>query len=357
MARRREQGPPRHASVLGPTAFELCEERLGLFGFRRSRRARCCIFSGFSGGTPGRCALLLVATLATLTGSARAAETDDGRTLNVVMNAPSERVGAAVPLAFGRRLTLVMPAKVRMAVPGTTDVLVAHVRDDVVVVSLIDSPYVQGERPETHLSVLSEEGLALTVPFRVAAKGEAVPDLLRVTRGPGIAREATADMLAATEQWLRRSDTDLALGDASGFGGLEPALAVRAERGLARQVARSGVAVLESGEARTKSDFIYLARSPVVRVGERATVQLKLRNHSQPTFRVDRVTVFSGGVALPAEQVITWTLGTEVPPDGEPRNLGVVFPATVMGTEDPTVQVCGLGPPQGEGPCVKLSLN
>jgi hypothetical protein len=277
--------------------------------------------------------------------------------VNVVMNAASERVAASVPLGFGRRLTLVMPTKVRMAVPGTADVLVAHVRDDVVVVSLIDSPYVQSERPETHLSVLSEEGLALTVSFRVAGPKEAVPDLLRVTRGPGLAREATAEMLAATEQWLRRSDTDLALSDASGFGALEPVLAIRAERGWARQVARSGVAVLESGEARTKSDFIYLARSPVVRVGDRAAVQLMLRNHSQPTFRVDRVTILAGDAALPAEQVSVWTLGVEVPADGEARTLGVVFPATAMGVEGPQVEVCGLGAAQGEGPCVRLGLD
>lgn len=288
---------------------------------------------------------------------ARAEEAPDERTLNVVMNAASERVGAPVPLAFGRRLTLVMPTKVRMAVPGTTDVLVAHVRDDVVVVSLIDSPYVQQERPETHLSVLSEEGLTLLVPFRVAAPGEAVPDLLRVSRGPELAREATADMLVATEQWLRRSDHDLMHANVSGFGTLETLLAVRAERGLAREIARSGVAVIESGEARTKDDFIYLSRSPVVRVGDRAAVQLSLRNHSQPPFRVDRVTVFAGEVAVPAEQVTVWTLGIEVPPDGQPRQLGVLFPASVMGTDDPAVQVCGLGAPQTEGPCVRLALD
>ncbi|MCA9560977.1 MAG: hypothetical protein KC583_20655, partial [Myxococcales bacterium] len=109
-----------------------------------------------------------------------------------------------LPLYFDQRLTLVMPGPVRLAVPGSPDVVTAHVKDQLVVLSLVDSEFVRVRRPTTNLTVLTVDGTPFTCRLSVAASAaEASLDLVRVLPDPDKVQRAGPEAVALVEAWLR----------------------------------------------------------------------------------------------------------------------------------------------------------
>ncbi len=233
-----------------------------------------------------------------------------------------------LPLYFDQRLTLVMPGPVRLAVPGSPDVVTAHVRDQLVVLSLVDSEFVRVRRPTTNLTVLTADGTPFTCRLSVAASAaEAGVDLVRVLPDPGKVQRAGPEAVALVEAWLRDGARALPEDVRPTFAPLAAQIDARARRQVAGWVARDGAERL-ADTRRTKRAFVYLTSHGLVRVGPFLAARLSVTNHTQPPFTVGAVRVRAGGAEL--TDAVVEVPDRVVAPDGEPRGLGVLLPAAAL---------------------------
>ncbi len=225
-------------------------------------------------------------------------------TLNVRLGPDDTGPEAPIALHFERRLTVVMPDPVRLAVPGSHDVVSTHVRENVVVAALVDSPEVRRRRPTTNLTVLTEAGVVFTCRLTVAARQE----------------EAEVDVVEVHVVRPPAAPPPKPVGDP------RPSLARWAAEGLA-----------VAGEvARDRSSFIYLVSHGAARIGPVWVLRLGVRNHSRPPFRIGRVRVAGTDAVWHAAEAV-------VPPDARERSLGVV--ASAPSPDEPlVVEVCEAAP-------------
>ncbi|MBU0551630.1 hypothetical protein KKF91_01395 [Myxococcota bacterium] len=253
---------------------------------------------------------------------------------------------------FDKRLTLVMPDDVRLAVPGSPDVLAAHIRDHVVVLTLIDSPYVRERRPTTNLSVFTRLGAPFTAQIQVGQRPEeARYDLVRVEGAPSRALKASDEALDVVTAWLKEGDAVLEARTQARFGAvLTPLLAARAHRQLLRRLARDGVEALIEPGVRVKDGFIYLDILGLYRVGDEAILRLGLTNHSQPAFQLARATLETNAGAVPARLE---ALEATVPDDGQARYAVISFDAKHL-TGALTARLCEEG---SQPRCVEAVLR
>ena len=115
---------------------------------------------------------------------------------------------------------------------------------------------------------------------------------------------------------------------------------------------RPGFEVL-AGVQRTRQGFIYLTSHGLLRLGDAAVLRLTAANHSQPALTLGSVRVFAGGQAVPAGQVVTTVRDAALLPDGQPRAVGVLFPAAAL-RDQVAVEVCEAG---AEPRCVRLDVR
>ncbi|MCA9525712.1 MAG: hypothetical protein KC549_05365 [Myxococcales bacterium] len=291
---------------------------------------------------------LLAGLLALLPLAARA----DDRTLRVQLGPGVAGPAAPIPLYFDQRLTIVLPDAVRLAVAGSADVLVAHTQDNVVVATLIDSEYVRAVKPRTNLTVLTEAGAAFTCTIAVAEAADAVAvNLIEVQRAPDHAQRVGAEAKAALAAWLAdpgTADPDVA----RALAAMTPEVEKQATRQIAAWAADGGFEVL-AGVQRTRQGFIYLTSHGLLRLGDAAVLRLTAANHSQPALTLGSVRVFAGGQAVPAGQVVTTVRDAALLPDGQPRAVGVLFPAAAL-RDQVAVEVCEAG---AEPRCVRLDVR
>jgi len=274
------------------------------------------------------------------------------RTLVVQLAPGVTGPSAPLPLFFDQRLTFVLPERVRLAVAGSADVLVAHVNDNVVVASLIDSEYVRAARPRTNLTILTEGGTAFTCGIEVAATAEATAVQLVEVKAPlGQRQQVSAEAVALVKRWLADPGS-LDAATAGLFSALEPDLLARARRELAGWVGLQGFEAL-AGVQRTRQDFIYLTSYGLARIGDRAILRLTAINHSQPALALGPVHIRVDGQALPDDVVTVARSDAALPPDGEPRSIGVIFPADRLGASL-VAEVCEEA---AEPRCVRLDLR
>ena len=276
---------------------------------------------------------------------------DPARTLTFTAQADATAAERVVPMFFDKRLTVVMPGPVRMAVPGSPDVLAAHVKDNVVVVTLVDSPFVRQTRPVSNLTIIGADELAFACRITVAAGPEGAPDLVRVTRGKALALQASDQVLQVVRAWLTEGPAALTPETAAALGEAEGLLDGSARQRMARWAAGGGVEALFDSPRRTKAGFIYLSAVAAARVGADGVLQASVINHSQPTFTVGAVRAL-GPDGRPVAG-LRWAMPDPVvPDDGEPRPLGVVGPADAL--KAGTLEVCERA---AEPRCVRLALD
>ena len=262
-----------------------------------------------------------------LLSGAAGAEAPVERTRSVQLGPDVDGPSDPLPLYFDQRLTLVLPERVRLAVPGSPDVLTAAIRDQLVVLSLVDSDWVRAKRPTTNLTVLTEGGTAFTCRVAVARTAdEASIDLVRVLADPSVTRRAGPEAVALVTAWLRDGAAGVPVEVAPLFAPLAAEVDARARHQVAGGVAVGGAERLADAR-RTKQDFIYLTSHGLVRVGPFLLARLTAANHTQPPFTIGAVSVAVDGRPLDALVEIPDRV---VPPDGEPRGLGVLFPADAL---------------------------
>lgn len=282
-------------------------------------------------------ALLLAGALGSMPGPAVAQAPERIRSLT--LDAPALAVEDVMPIAFDTRLSIVTPAPIRLAVPGSPDVVAVHVQGALAVVSLVDSEFVRRARPVTNLTLLLTDGTAVAVRLAAVARPAEMPqDMLRFERGPGFGAAATQ----AAVDLLTTALTD----PASAPPGLRTAVEaelraaeVRALDALLVDAARTGLSSARV-ERRTKRAFIYLAGVERVRIGRWLLLGLTLENHSQPTFEPARVRVRSRTDEWLPEDLVTYRFSEpSVAADGRARRLVVRLPAEE--TASPAaVEVC-----------------
>lgn len=284
-------------------------------------------------------------------GVAAAAE----RVQRVPVDALTVAAPDAILVALDARLSIIAPAAIRLAVPGSPDVVAVHVQGSLAVVSIVDSEFVRRARPTTNLTLVLEDGGALTVRLTPAARAsDTTTDVLRFERTTAF---EAASQAAVTEAALRLVATD-------GAGAPLVQAALRA-RSLEAQRRADDAAVVAAAahppraramQARTQQGFIYLSSAQAVEVGGDLWLDLALENHSQPDFRPARVRVRASatGPWRPDEDVRFALSGDFVPPDGRPRALAVrVHPSEAQGELRVTeVEVCEAA----GGRCVRLRL-
>jgi hypothetical protein len=274
------------------------------------------------------------------------------RIRSLTLDAPALAVEEVVPIAFDTRLSIVTPAPIRLAVPGSPDVVAVHVQGALAVVSLVDSEFVRRARPVTNLTLLLTDGTAVAVRLAAVARPAEMPhDMLRFERGPGFGAATT------------KAAVDLLTSALSDPAGAPPELraAVEAERRAAEvraldallvDAARAGLSS-ERVERRTKRGFIYLAGVERVRLGRWLLLGLTLENHSQPTFEPARVRVQARtGEWLPDDLVEFRFSAPSVAADGRVRRLVVRLPAEGIAAPA-AIEVCE---PQ-ERRCVTLEVG
>lgn len=283
------------------------------------------------------------ALLAVMLAGAARAEAPPVRTL--FLRSPAEAIDEPLALTFDRRLTVVAPVGIRLAVPGSPDVIGVTVRDRVAVVTLVDSPFVRHERPGTNLTLLLTDGTAVALRLAVAARpAEVVTDLVHLEQGPELGAAARASAVALLKAW------------AAGEGEVPPEvqrallpaqrrLDERVDELLLQRVARLGGEWQDRG-GRNQSRFIYLSGDRVLTLGDTCWLRLTVANRSQPVFRIGRVAV-RGAEAPPFHAP-----DPDVLPDERPRPLAVALPAA-LARAPLTVEVCEAAP--GDR-CVSLDL-
>ncbi len=261
----------------------------------------------------------------------------------------------AVLVAHDARLSIIAPAPIRLAVPGSPDVVAVHVQGPLAVVSMVDSEFVRRARPTTNLTLVLEDGGALTVRLTPAARAsDTTTDVLRFERTTAF---EAATQAAVTEAALHL----LAVG-----GEVAPRVqaALRA-RTLEAQRLKDDAEVAaaaaqppraKAARARTQRAFIYLSSAQTVEVAGTLWLDLSLENHSQPVFRPVRVRARASesGPWHPDEDVRFALAGDVVPADGRPRALAVRV-RSHDGSSAPQVvevEVCEAA----AGRCVRLRL-
>jgi hypothetical protein len=269
----------------------------------------------------------------------------------VTLDDPAQAIPGELALDFTRRLTFILPDPVRLAVPGSPDVIAAHVTDNLVTVNVVESEYVRAERPVSNLTIVTEDGTAITCRIRPAEGADAsAPDVVRVERGEGLRVGIPAAAVRLLRQWLTR-DADPEV--QARLAPLEPLFERRGRQWVADAVAAGGLEVVPTGR-RTRRDFIYLASDGITRLGGDAVVHLEVTNHSQPAFTIGEVTLQLDGRPVPADQVLVAVPDPLVPPDGKPRGVAVITAADRALSGALAVRVCE----RGTGPrCVLLDVR
>lgn len=302
------------------------------------------------GTAVGRRLGVLLLVLASGVGVSRAE-----RSLHITLDGEQTGPQAPVKIFFDKRLTIVMPEPVQLAVAGSPDVLVAHVRDQVVVVTVVDSPYTRKQRPVSNVTVLTKAGTAFTCRIEIAAKAKEAPyDLIQVAHGPGRARATRDEAVELVARWLEAPQELSEPVRRRLSSGLEKALERYGRRVLA-EWGSENVEPLADAARRNRGDFIYLTRHAVVRLGRRVVTRLTMTNRSQPVFEIASISLRLDGVPLPAEEIDSHVARPRIDPDGQPRNIGVVFPARALATGGIVeVRVCEGGT---EPRCVSTRIN
>jgi|GEM_PF-3153389 len=285
------------------------------------------------------------------TGTAAAAD----RVQRVPVDALTVAAPDAVLVALDARLSIIAPAPIRLAVPGSPDVVAVHVQGSLAVVSIVDSEFVRRARPTTNLTLVLEDGGALTVRLTPAARAsDTTTDVLRFER--------TTAFEAATQAAV----TEAALHLLAAGGEVAPRVqaALRARTLEAQRLANDAEVAAAAARppraralrARTQQGFIYLSSAQTVEVAGALWLDLSLENHSQPDFRPARVRARASesGPWHPDEGVRFALAGDGVPPDGRPRALAVrVHPSDAKSDLRVTeVEVCEAA----GGRCVRLHL-
>lgn len=269
----------------------------------------------------------------------------------VVLRSEAEAVEAPLVLGFDRRLTLVAPRPIRLAVPGSLDVIGVTVKDRVAVVTLVDSPFVRNERPGTNLTLVLDDGGAVALRLTIAARpADVTTDLVHLEAPPEGVRRVHAEALRLLTRW--------AAGEAvppEAARALEPArerLDARLDAHLLTRIARQSPATWDR-RARDQRRFIYLAGDRALRLGDRCLLRLTLTNRSQPAFAVGRVTVAAPDIAGDDHGPPPYFAPDPVIlPDERPRPLAIDLPGPAC-TASLDIEVCEAAP--GDR-CVALSL-
>lgn len=293
-------------------------------------------------------ALTLAAGLSALT-AARGQDAPTVRTLS--LRSPAEAVDEPLALAFDRRLTIVSPHSIRLAVPGSPDVIGVTVKDRVAVVTLVDSDFVRKERPGTNLTLLLADGTAVALRLTVAGRpSDMTTDLVHLEQGPEIAAAGRTLALRLVQSWA--DDPATAPPDAQ--RALAPTLARLAERldaQLLQRIARVGGEWIER-PGRAQHRFIYATGDRALLVGDACWLRFTLGNRSQPNFRIGDVRLRAPALAEESPPPFS-APDPEVGPDGRPRPVAVRLPAELCRAAL-TLEICEAAP--GDR-CVSLGLE
>lgn len=269
----------------------------------------------------------------------------------VTLRSAAEAVETPLVLGFDRRMTIVAARPIRLAVPGSPDVIGVTVKDRVAVVTLVDSPFVRHERPGTNLTLILDDGGAVALRLAIAARpSDVTTDLVHLEAPPEGATRPHADALRLLSRWAAGDQVPPEAARA-----LEPArerLDERLEARLLTLVARQSPATWARPE-RDQRRFIYLAGDRALRLGDRCLLRLTLANRSQPPFTIGQLRVRIAGVPEDdGTSPPSFAPDPVVPPDERPRPIAVALPAPAC-TEALELEVCEASP--GER-CVALSL-
>lgn len=296
--------------------------------------------------------IVFAAGLPTAFPTAHAAE--PSQTLAVAMSGADHALDRPVPLYFDEKLTLVLPADVRLVLPGSADVLSTRVNGNIVAVGLVDSEFVRIGHPETSLSIVLVDGATVACRIAVAAAADPTrPHLIRFEREPAFDALVRARALETLTEWLDAPDGNLDESTHEHLAPITPAIERRARHLVAEWAAIEGFEVVD-GVTRTRADFIYLTTRSVLRLGDRAVLRLGVTNRSQPTFTVGRIDLSSDGRTIEATALDVAIPQPDVPPDGRERSIAVIAPADSVFDHSLVVTVCETGiTPR----CVELELD
>jgi hypothetical protein len=278
------------------------------------------------------------------------AEAPPVRTL--ALHSAAEAIDEPLALAFDRRLTIVAPQPIRLAVPGSPDVIGVTVKDRVAVVTLVDSDFVRKERPGTNLTLLLEDASAVALRLTVATRpADVTTDLVHLEQGPEIAATRRAMALKQLQRWAE----DEAAAPAEVRKALQPnaaRLEARLDERLLQRVARLGGEWLER-PGRTQAHFIYVTGDRALRLGDTCWVRFTVGNRSQPMFRIGAVHLRAP--ALPEDAAApAWDApDPEVVADAAPRPVALRLPGELC-RAPLTLEVCEAAP--GER-CVTAELD
>jgi hypothetical protein len=270
----------------------------------------------------------------------------------VLLRSAAEAVETPLVLGFDRRMTIVAARPIRLAVPGSPDVIGVTVKDRVAVVTLVDSPFVRAERPGTNLTLILDDGGAVALRLSIAARaGDATTDLVHLEAPPATATRPHAEALRFLALWAAGEAVP-----AEAARALEPArdrLDALVERRVLTLVARQSPALWERPD-RDQKAFIYLAGDRAVRLGDRCFLRMTMTNRSQPAFTIGAlsVTLADGQALAEAGEAGPFVPDPVVLPDERPRPLALALPGPAC-AETLQVRVCEAAP--GER-CVTLTL-
>ena len=266
--------------------------------------------------------LLAVAAAPWLLGPASAAEPTPAMH-TVYLRSSAEAVDEPFALTFDRRLTVVCPGTIRLAVPGSPDVIGVTVKDKIAVVTLVDSDFVRHERPGTNLTLILTDGTVVTLLLSVAARPqEMTTELVTLVPGPELAQADRSAALAWLKRWAAGEDVPPELERALAPAGEH--LQSRIESALLTRLAANGAEIVPR-PGRAQTHFIYLTGDRVVLLGDAAYLRLTVTNRSQPTFNIGRVHVGSGEGEDAGRPAFS-APDPAVLPDGNPRALAVRLP-------------------------------
>lgn len=289
------------------------------------------------------CALLVAAP------AAARAEAPPVRTL--ALHSPAEAIDEPLALAFDRRLTIVAPQPIRLAVPGSPDVIGVTVKDRVAVVTLVDSDFVRKERPGTNLTLLLEDASAVALRLTVAARpADVTTDLVHLEQGPEIAAAGRVLALKQLQRWA----ADEAAAPAEVRKALQPNAArldARLDERLLQRVARLGGEWAER-PGRSQAHFIYVTGDRALRLGDACWLRFTVGNRSQPMFRIGAVHLRAPALADAAAAPVWDAPDPEVVAGAAPRPVAMRLPGELCRAEV-TLEVCEAAP--GER-CVLAAL-
>lgn len=270
-----------------------------------------------------------------------------GRVRTVALTDEAQAIEAPIALSFDSRVTLVAPAAVRLVVPGSADVLSTHIKDTLVVLTLVDSDFVRRGRPSTNLTVILVDGTAIVCRVVVVEPRSVDADLIRFERGPLYApalASATEARLISTLDTLDALSSDDPLRRA-----VERRVQSYARHEALRAVAQGPVSARVLGD-RTKSNFIYATAETLLLLGDDVMLRATLRNQTQAPFEIGKITADLQGQT---HEVEVFASDRRVLPDGLPRAVALRLPRLAF--EVPTsIRICETAPGSR---CVTLALE